>query len=129
MYATSEPVRVSRPAFDTPHQTHNLRLQLYHPHNCLWPHAAQALLKPSPSLVHCNLCAVGPGVAYVHTRSAAVTGRLPQGSSDSIEAAKVRLLAEQGGTKHGSSVRALAHMAAGLHLASCEHVWSFGRHS
>lgn len=29
----------------------------------------QAVLKPSPSLVNGNLCTVGAGLAYVHTRS------------------------------------------------------------
>jgi hypothetical protein len=31
--------------------------------------ANQVVLKPSPSLVHNNLCVVGAGVAYIHTRS------------------------------------------------------------
>lgn len=33
------------------------------------PMLLQAVMKPSPSLVHCNLCVVGAGLAYVHTRS------------------------------------------------------------
>lgn len=54
----------------------------------------RVVLKPSPSLVHNNLCAVGPGLAYIHTRSAGLVGALPQGSTSvseqkSIQARKI----------------------------------------
>lgn len=36
---------------------------------CLAVPPPQVVLKPSPSLVHNNLCTVGTGLAYIHTRS------------------------------------------------------------
>eukprot|EP00877_Chromochloris_zofingiensis_P008531 jgi/Chrzof1/3931/Cz13g13240.t1 len=46
-------------------------------------------LKPSPSLVYNNLCAVGPGVAFAHTRQVAVLANLPTSTASTAEAKRV----------------------------------------
>eukprot|EP00879_Flechtneria_rotunda_P028751 GHRR01030969.1.p1 GENE.GHRR01030969.1~~GHRR01030969.1.p1 ORF type:complete len:313 (+),score=62.62 GHRR01030969.1:373-1311(+) len=49
----------------------------------------QVALKPSPSLVYNNLCALESGLAYVHTRSGASIPAIPQQDSDKVTVKRI----------------------------------------